>query len=217
MSEAASFKAGDCVVCVKDIWPFEEGRSYEVATEERFSGTEGLNLVRLIAPHRPQGRYYVPAAALRTFEAGDRVRIRSHEIWGMAGCYTSIRECPIGSVHTVAAAPDDEGDCFLSGVFTYVHTHNLELESEPTSVAEPPSEAAPAEAFAQLGEIAAIFIATLGPNARLVLLDIAQRLERGAKQYGDFDMQRDWSHEAREEDLDGIVYRTVRSIREGRS
>jgi hypothetical protein len=46
----------------------------------------------------------------------------------------------------------------------------------------------------------------LGPNAQRVLLLIADRLVKGAKQYGDLDDTRDWQHEAVEELVDACVY-----------
>lgn len=49
----------------------------------------------------------------------------------------------------------------------------------------------------------------LGPNALSLLADIADRLVVG-RAHGDFEKQLDWSKEAYEEDLDAIVYRTMR-------
>jgi hypothetical protein len=49
----------------------------------------------------------------------------------------------------------------------------------------------------------------LGPNALRLLADIAERLAKGAREHGDFETARDWDKEAREEDLDGIVYRVL--------
>ena len=47
----------------------------------------------------------------------------------------------------------------------------------------------------------------LGPRARLVLVQIAERLEAGAEQYrDDFEKRRDWRREALEEALDQAVY-----------
>lgn len=43
-----------------------------------------------------------------------------------------------------------------------------------------------------------------------VLADIADRLVKGAKEHGDFETKRDWVKEAYEEELDNIVYRTLR-------
>lgn len=50
----------------------------------------------------------------------------------------------------------------------------------------------------------------LGPTARELLVDVAERLVKGAREHGDFETPRDWSREAYEEDLDAIVYRTQR-------
>jgi hypothetical protein len=52
----------------------------------------------------------------------------------------------------------------------------------------------------------------LGPNAQRVLLMIADRLVKGAKQYGDFDADRDWVHEAFEEACDQTVYLAIRAL-----
>ncbi len=51
----------------------------------------------------------------------------------------------------------------------------------------------------------------IGPRALEILVSIAERLERGAKQYGgDFDDKpRAWLSEAIEENLDGLVYLTM--------
>lgn len=51
--------------------------------------------------------------------------------------------------------------------------------------------------------------ALLGPRGRRVLLAVAERLARGAKEHGDFDSKRDWQKEKREELLDWIVYEVV--------
>jgi hypothetical protein len=49
----------------------------------------------------------------------------------------------------------------------------------------------------------------IGPNARLVLLDLADRLVMGNKQYGDFTDDRDWPRELQAELLDGLVYLAI--------
>jgi hypothetical protein len=49
----------------------------------------------------------------------------------------------------------------------------------------------------------------LGPNARELLADIAERLVIG-KAHGDFEKALNWTREAYEEDLDGIVYRAMK-------
>lgn len=51
--------------------------------------------------------------------------------------------------------------------------------------------------------------AKLGPNATALLADIADRLVIG-KAHGDFEKPLNWTKEAYEEDLDGIVYRAMR-------
>lgn len=57
-------------------------------------------------------------------------------------------------------------------------------------------------------------LAKLGPRALVVLTAIAARLAKGAEEHGDFpNLDRDWTQEAAEEDLDGIVYRTVDLMR----
>lgn len=56
-------------------------------------------------------------------------------------------------------------------------------------------------------------VAKIGPNAQALLADIAERLAIGAAEHGDFDKPRtpkEWSKEAYEEDLDALVYRTLR-------
>jgi hypothetical protein len=54
----------------------------------------------------------------------------------------------------------------------------------------------------------------LGPRALALLTEIAARLAKGAAEHGDFEnLDRDWNQEALEEDLDGLVYRTVESMR----
>ena len=55
-------------------------------------------------------------------------------------------------------------------------------------------------------------VTKIGPNAKRVLADIAERLVKGAKEHGDFDTPRDWGREAYEEDLDGFVYRTLKMM-----
>lgn len=45
----------------------------------------------------------------------------------------------------------------------------------------------------------------LGPKGKVMLLEIARRLSRGHKQYGDF-VPRKWTREALEEALDLAVY-----------
>jgi hypothetical protein len=64
-------------------------------------------------------------------------------------------------------------------------------------------------------------LAGLGPRALAILADIAERLQRGARQYGgDFDDKpRDWDQETFEELADGLVYSTMRlmQLRERRA
>lgn len=58
--------------------------------------------------------------------------------------------------------------------------------------------------------------AGLGDDERRVLLVIAERLSRGAAQYGQLDVSRDtrdWKQEAHEEFLDASVYLAVRTLR----
>ncbi len=56
----------------------------------------------------------------------------------------------------------------------------------------------------------------LGPRALQLLADIAERLAKGAKQYGDFDDKpRDWVQETLEETADGLVYASMKLL-EGR-
>lgn len=59
-------------------------------------------------------------------------------------------------------------------------------------------------------------LAGLGPRALAILADIAERLQRGARQYGgDFDDKpRDWRREANEEALDYMVYMTMAYMEE---
>lgn len=57
------------------------------------------------------------------------------------------------------------------------------------------------------------YIAALGPRGLAVLTAIAARLAKGAAEHGDFpNLDRDWTQEAIEEDLDGIIYRTVETM-----
>jgi hypothetical protein len=57
-------------------------------------------------------------------------------------------------------------------------------------------------------------LAALGPRALAILTELAKRLARGAAEHGDFEnLDRDWGREALEEDLDGMVYRTVALMR----
>jgi hypothetical protein len=54
----------------------------------------------------------------------------------------------------------------------------------------------------------------LGPNARRILLRLADRLATGAKQYPeDFTQRRDWDREAIEELLDAACYLEARGAR----
>lgn len=55
----------------------------------------------------------------------------------------------------------------------------------------------------------------LGPRALLVLTEVAERLAKGAALHGDFAdiASRNWDQEALEEDLDGLVYRTVGAMK----
>lgn len=52
------------------------------------------------------------------------------------------------------------------------------------------------------------YFAKLGPNAKHILLRLAQRMAKGADQYGDFPI-RSWKREAAEEALDMCVYLTA--------
>lgn len=63
-----------------------------------------------------------------------------------------------------------------------------------------------------VGDSRALFehLAKLGPRGLAVLTAVAARLAKGAAEHGDFEnLSRDWNQEALEEDLDGLVYRTV--------
>ncbi len=54
----------------------------------------------------------------------------------------------------------------------------------------------------------------IGPTARRVLLMIGERLLMGRRQYNDdFDKPRDWDAEATFEDLDSVIYRTVKIVK----
>lgn len=237
MSEAASYKAGDRVVCTSNFWPFKEGRTYEVIGHV-LSEILILNGWQEYERVSVTDEMWCPEARVRHFAVGDEVRLRSHAIAGPAQC-VAFQAVPIGSVGEVTDRIDHEGDVGVSfdGELYFVHCSNLELASEladeirgddrrpselPGAEEAHDTEAPPAaeepndETFVQLGEIASIFIAKLGPNGREVLFEVAKRLEKGAVQYGDFDTERDWNREILEEDLDGIVYRTVREIARGR-
>lgn len=52
---------------------------------------------------------------------------------------------------------------------------------------------------------------SLGPRARRLLIRIAERLQKGAREHGDFDpkIRRNWRAEASEELLDATVYLTL--------
>lgn len=57
------------------------------------------------------------------------------------------------------------------------------------------------------------YLTKLGPRGLAVLTAIAARLAKGAAEHGDFpNLDRDWTQEALEEDLDGIIYRTVETM-----
>lgn len=54
----------------------------------------------------------------------------------------------------------------------------------------------------------------LGDRGLAVLVALAARLAKGAREHGDFgNLDRDWNQEALEEDLDGMVYRTIGLMR----
>jgi hypothetical protein len=54
----------------------------------------------------------------------------------------------------------------------------------------------------------------LGPRALTVLTAVAERLALGAREHGDFPtLERDWERESLEEQLDDLVYRTVKQLR----
>lgn len=56
--------------------------------------------------------------------------------------------------------------------------------------------------------------AQLGPRALEVLTAVAERLAKGAREHGDFtNLERDWDRESLEEQLDDLVYRTVKQLR----
>jgi hypothetical protein len=66
--------------------------------------------------------------------------------------------------------------------------------------------AAPSDALGQL----AAFYEQCGPRARSVLLSLAERIARGATEYGDdFERPADWRKEAQAERLDALVYQTI--------
>jgi hypothetical protein len=52
---------------------------------------------------------------------------------------------------------------------------------------------------------------TIGPNARRILLKLAERLVMG-KSHGDFTAPHDWDRETAEEELDGAVYRAAKLL-----
>lgn len=60
-------------------------------------------------------------------------------------------------------------------------------------------------------ELLNIHTRILGPNARIVLLELARRLALGAVRHGDLE-PRVWSKEIREEILDNLVYMTVDTL-----
>ena len=59
----------------------------------------------------------------------------------------------------------------------------------------------------------AIIYDGLGMRGQALLLELARRLEKGSNEHGDFERPLDWTREAFEEDLDGIVYRTARGMK----
>lgn len=54
----------------------------------------------------------------------------------------------------------------------------------------------------------------LGLNAQRVLLEVAKRLDKGAREHGDFDpaQRRNWAREEADEHLDAIVYATLDAL-----
>jgi hypothetical protein len=55
-------------------------------------------------------------------------------------------------------------------------------------------------------------VRNLGPEEKVVLLEVAKRLKMGQENYGRFDLKKDrrnWRREMTEELLDAIVYGTV--------
>jgi hypothetical protein len=70
-------------------------------------------------------------------------------------------------------------------------------------------QAAPTAQSDALGQLAA-FYEQCGPRARSVLLSLAERIARGATEYGDdFERPADWRKEAQAERLDALVYQTI--------
>ncbi len=54
----------------------------------------------------------------------------------------------------------------------------------------------------------------IGPNARAALVEIAERMARGRQIYNeDFDNDRNWRAEAKEELLDGCVYLAIEAVK----
>jgi hypothetical protein len=60
-------------------------------------------------------------------------------------------------------------------------------------------------------ELLEIYARVLGPNARIVLLELARRLSIGAINHGDLH-PRQWKQELREELLDALVYMTIDTL-----
>jgi hypothetical protein len=74
---------------------------------------------------------------------------------------------------------------------------SLAWGAEPSAPADP------------LGQLAACY-EQCGPRARSVLLSLAERIARGATEYGDdFERPADWRKEAQAERLDALIYQTV--------
>lgn len=71
----------------------------------------------------------------------------------------------------------------------------------------------PSEIKEEIAQTAPLILAfeALGPNARRVLLALAERLVKG-KEHGDFDRPHDWDKESAEEALDLAVYQAAKLL-----
>jgi hypothetical protein len=143
---------------------------------------------------------------------GDKVKIT--ECFGGCGSL----DHPVGSIHTVdSAGIVTDAQCSHGKPCLLLWTEKGRLSGGIYGLCELVKEeakpAAPAASRRRpLGQTHdAIDKAwhLLGPNARELLADIAERLVIG-KAHGDFEKALDWTREAYEEDMDGIVYRAAR-------
>lgn len=158
-------------------------------------------------------KYEIVREASEEYKAGDRVRLVAFdEIYSEPiGC--GIEYPRLGAYGRVRAPQDDDGDIEVQWDYDYFYHKPSSLAHAQEAAATAASPAVADEAYKQLAQLITLH-AALGPRARTLLIAIAERLVKGAREHGDFAdaASRNWDQEAVEEDLDGCVYRTLGAL-----